>query len=87
MVGRLTMDLDFLKGALKKTTVDDKRSYVDRQRPAGLSVARGCELMNLARSTYYEEPTGQRIEDAVILEMIGEICAQFPCYGYRRVIA
>jgi hypothetical protein len=43
--------------------------------------------MNLARSTYYEEPTGQRIEDAVIVEMIGEICAEFPCYGYRRVIA
>jgi putative transposase len=43
--------------------------------------------MNLARSTYYEEPAGQQIEDAVIVEMIGEICAQFPRYHYRRVTA
>lgn len=43
--------------------------------------------MNLARSTYYEEPAAQRIEDAIVVEKIGEICAEFPRYGYRRVTA
>jgi putative transposase len=43
--------------------------------------------MNLARSSYYEEPAAQRIEDAAIVERIGDICAEFPRYGYRRVTA
>ena len=41
--------------------------------------------MNLARSTYYEEPATQRIEEAIIVEKIAEICAEFPRCGYRRV--
>jgi transposase InsO family protein len=43
--------------------------------------------MNLARSSYYEEPAAQPIGDAVIVERIGDICAEFPRYGYRRVTA
>lgn len=43
--------------------------------------------MNLARSTFYSQPLGQRPEDAQITEKIGEICAEYPCYGYRRVTA
>ena len=43
--------------------------------------------MNLPRSTYYEKPAGQSTQDATIVERMGEICAEFPCYGYRRVTA
>jgi len=43
--------------------------------------------MNLARSTFYSPPTGQRPEDAQIVEKIGEICVEYPRYGYRRVTA
>ena len=43
--------------------------------------------MNLARSSYYEEPAAQPIADAAIVERIGDICAEFPRYGYRRVTA
>jgi len=43
--------------------------------------------MNLARSTYYSTPLGQRPEDARIIEKIGEICIEYPRYGYRRVTA
>jgi len=43
--------------------------------------------MNLARSTYYSPPQGQPPEDARIVEKIGEICIEYPRYGYRRVTA
>src|SRR6476660_5144797 len=43
--------------------------------------------MGLSRSTYYDEPQGQPIEEARLVERIKEICAEWPCYGYRRVTA
>ena len=43
--------------------------------------------MDLARSTYYDEPGGQSIADARLIERIKEICAEWPSYGYRRVTA
>jgi putative transposase len=43
--------------------------------------------MNLARSTYYDEPAGQPIGEAKVVQKIGEICAEYPRYGYRRVTA
>jgi hypothetical protein len=43
--------------------------------------------MNLARSTFYAEPGGQPLGDAKVVQKIGEICAEYPRYGYRRVAA
>jgi putative transposase len=43
--------------------------------------------MNLARSTFYDEPLGQPLGDAKVVQKIGEICAEYPRYGYRRVSA
>ena len=43
--------------------------------------------MELARSTYYDEPAGQPIAQARLVERIKEICAEWPSYGYRRVTA
>ena len=43
--------------------------------------------MGLSRSTYYDEPGGQPIEEARLVERIKEICAEWPSYGYRRVTA
>ncbi len=43
--------------------------------------------MNLARSTFYDEPKGQAVGDAKVVQKIGEICAEYPRYGYRRVTA
>ncbi len=43
--------------------------------------------MGLARSTYYDEPKGQLVEEARLVARITEICAEWPRYGYRRVTA
>jgi putative transposase len=43
--------------------------------------------MNLARSTFYCRPMGQRPDEARIVEKIVEIRVEYPRYGYRRVTA
>ena len=45
-----------LKGGSAARTVAEKRAYVRDRRPRGLSVAQGCRLMGIARSTYYGAP-------------------------------
>lgn len=52
-----------------------------------LTAARS-RLMGLARSTFYDEPsTSQSLSEARLVECIGEIAAEWPCYGYRGVTA
>ena len=87
LVGKLALENEFLKGASRDARPAEKRDYVRHRRPRGLSVAEGCRLMGLARSTYYDEPAGQPIEEARLVERIKEICAEWPSYGYRRVTA
>ena len=43
--------------------------------------------MGLSRSTYYDEPEIQPIDEARLVEQIKEVCAEWPAYGYRRVTA
>jgi len=43
--------------------------------------------MGLARSTYYDEPEIQAIDEARLVEQIKEVCAEWPAYGYQRVTA
>ena len=43
--------------------------------------------MGLARSTYYDEPAGQPIAEARLVQNMKEICAEWSRYGYRRVTA
>jgi putative transposase len=47
--------------------------------------------MSLAPSSYYYRPkrrsAAAEAEEARLIGRIGEICAEFPRYGYRRVTA
>ncbi len=49
-----------------------------------MSVARGCDLMGLPRSTYYDVP-GIPVDDTEIVSRIHAVCDEFETYGYRRV--
>jgi len=85
MVGKLTIEFEFLRGVLRSTPL--QRGAITSIVTDSLSVRRGCELMNLARSTFYCQPIGQRPDEARIVEKIAEICVEYPRYGYRRVTA
>ena len=43
--------------------------------------------MGFARSTFYDAPEVQRIDENRLVERMREICAEWPAYGYRRVTA
>jgi len=51
-----------------------------------LSIAEGCRLMNVARSTLYTEPSVAD-DDTAVVEAISRICDDFEQYGWRRVRA
>ena len=85
LVGKQALELEFLKGAVKSAPQAEKRDYVRRCRPPGLSVAEGCRLMGIARSTFYDKPAPQ--DDTAIVEVISGICEEFEFYGWRRVRA
>jgi putative transposase len=43
--------------------------------------------MGVSRSTFYNEPQSQPVEEARLVQRIKEIAAEWPAYGYRRVTA
>jgi hypothetical protein len=51
MIGRQAPEIEFLKGGAEKRTTAEKRDYIRHHRPHGVSVAKGCRLMRLPRST------------------------------------
>ena len=42
------------KGGFEARTPAEKRDHLRRHRSGGISVSRGCELMGLSRSTFYD---------------------------------
>ena len=72
------------KGGAEKRTAAEKRDYIRLHRPYGISVAEGCRLMGLPRSTYYDA-LPVKTDDAEIVANITAICDEFEAYGYRRV--
>ena len=72
------------KGSAEERNLGQKRTYVRRCRPRGMSVTRGCVLMGLPRSTCYDAPS-VAVDDTEIVSRLQAICDEFETYGYRRV--
>ncbi len=64
--------------------IAEKRAWIRDHRPEGVTVERGCDLMEVARSNFYAEPAPGRA-GPMILAAITAICEEYPAYGYRRV--
>ena len=64
MVGRQALEIEFLKGALKSAPRPRSASTIRLHRPYRISVAEGCRLMGLPRSTYYDAPPVKTDDDA-----------------------
>jgi HTH-like domain len=77
LVGTQALELELVKGGCEKRTPAEKREYVRHCRRSGLSIAEGCPLMGIARSTFYDLPTAVHYDTA--------ICGGFEFYGRRRV--
>ena len=65
-------DRVFKKGR-EKRTLAERRAHIRDHRPAGISVARGCALMGVARSSCYAVPAGAPDETAIVAEIAGDL--------------
>src|SRR5205809_550381 len=74
------------KGGTEKRTAAAKRDYIRHCRPDGTSIAEGCRLMGISRSTFYDTPE-VRASDAIVVAEMKAICDEFEAYGYRRIDA
>ena len=65
-------------------SVPARRRQVAYAPGRGLSVRRACTLFSVARSALGYR-AAQAAEDAPVIERMGELAAQYPRYGYRRI--
>ena len=83
-VGKQALELEFLKGGAAPRTPAEKCHHIRDCRPHGMSTAPGCELMSIARSTYYGSPSAT-LDDTALVAAITAICDEIEAYGWRRV--
>ena len=86
LVGKQALELEFLKGGSAAGTMAEKRAHVRDCRPRGLTVAEGCRLMGIARSTYDDAPK-RTADDTALVEAMHAIKDEFEAYGWRRMQA
>ncbi len=84
MVGRQALEIELPKGGFETGTPAEKRQHLRRHRPRGVTASRGCQLMRLSRSTFYDVPPVPTTLSDVVAR-ISAICDEFEGYGYRRV--
>lgn len=51
-----------------------------------LSISRQCQLLGLARSSFYYAPQPVRAEDLDLMRKIDELYLQHPCWGSRSMV-
>ncbi|GCE16770.1 hypothetical protein KDK_05700 [Dictyobacter kobayashii] len=50
-----------------------------------LSIGRQCELLGLARSSYYYQPVAVSEEDLMLMRLLDEQYTRTPFYGTRKM--
>jgi len=64
--------------------VDERRALVEPAHPE-LSTVRQCELVGLARSSYYYQPAPANPENLALMRLLDEQYLRTPFYGSRRM--
>ena len=81
-IGQLQFELDWLKKKLESS--DQKREMVEPNHDR-FSVTRQCELLGIARSSYYYETKPPSERDLVEMRLIDQEYTRHPFYGSRRI--
>jgi len=84
-IGKLQMELEWLKKILSSSNARELRKLVDHDHPE-LSVSRQCALLGLPRSTLYYRPTPVREPTLRIMARINALYLEDPCSGSRRIV-
>ena len=73
--------------AQKKITDDitcDRRSLIEPTHP-GLSISQQCDLVSIARSSYYYQPAGESSDNLALMHQIDKLFTARPEMGVRRM--
>jgi putative transposase len=65
-------------------SVEARRELIDPSNER-LAVARQCEIIGLARSSYYYEPAGESEYNKTLMDMVDEIYTEHPSLGSRNI--
>ena len=66
--------------------MEEKRALIEPAH-ANLSVARQCELLDLARSSYYYQPVPESEENLLLMRLLDEQYTRTPFYGIQKMTA
>jgi putative transposase len=64
--------------------IGDRRRLIDPQYKQ-LSIVEQCNLLNLPRSSYYYQPSGESAENLALMERIDKLFTERPEMGIRRM--
>ena len=64
---------------------EERRRWIE-QDYSNISIARQCDLLGLARSSYYYCATGESAENLLLMRLLDEKYTRTPFYGVRRMI-
>ncbi|MEP7199938.1 MAG: transposase [Chloroflexota bacterium] len=84
-IGRLKMELEWLKKKCPESPAA-QRALLAPNHPA-LSLRRQCELLGLARATYYYQPAGESALNLRLLRLLAEQYLKTPFYGWPKLTA
>lgn len=84
-IGQLKVELDWLKKN-QVLPVEVKRAQIEPEHQT-ISVSRQCELLGLARSSWYYQPARESPQNERLMRLIDEQFTQTPFYGVRRMTA
>jgi putative transposase len=84
-IGQLKVELDWLKKKLSGFALE-KRPLLEPACPA-ISITRQCELVGLARSSYYYQAAGESEDNVQLMRLLEEQYTRTPFYGIKRMTA
>jgi putative transposase len=69
-----------------ESCIEAKRALIEPGHPA-LSIRQQCELLGLARSSYYYEPVAESEDNLLLMRLSDEQYTRTPFYGTRKMTA
>jgi putative transposase len=83
VVGKITVERDWLQGKLKGLDLSDKQELVETK-PKNISLSKQTELLEICRSAFYYTPVKNE-KKISIKKQIEKIFEEIPIYGEKKV--
>ena len=82
-IGELTLENDFLEGALTKAGIAERKAMIDREHD--LSITRQAEVLPISRGSVYYLPRPVPDADLTIMRRLDQLHLEYPFAGSRML--